>query len=404
MINYLIAGLFGLFFSSFFSGSETGFMTIDNFLIKLRSNKSNYYKNIYNFIKNPEIVIFVALIGNNIANVATTQFFEKYLNYYTKYSSLIMTIIFPFVFLLIAEIMPKIIFQKKPYSLIKIAFPLFKLFYIIFYPLILIVKLIVRVLDFSKKKEKGMFFSKEHINHFVKKGLINKLSEKEIYVKEILKLNSMRAGDIYSPVTFFPAINESFKKEEVLPIIEEKKNRIVLIQDEDGIYKGYINCSEAIEKILFDKDVIIHFFEIFSESTKIFDLVDYFKKTTKNLVCIVDEYGDIFGIITRERIFEILIGYFLRKEEDDLYYLERLGKNKYITKGYTNIELINRYLKLNLEKDRYNTIAGYLMNKTGKILKEGSDLEEENIKFTVLSASPNKIDKIKIEIKDNYEN
>lgn len=114
------------------------------------------------------------------------------------------------------------------------------------------------------------------------------------------------------------------------------------------------------------------------------------------LAIVVDEYGSISGLITREDLVEVVIGQISdRRDQKSLY--TRSGKNEIIASGKLELEEFNEIFNVELvSPGNMATIGGWLTEKLGEIPKSGRKYEFENFLFQILSASPSLIKRLYI--------
>ena len=123
------------------------------------------------------------------------------------------------------------------------------------------------------------------------------------------------------------------------------------------------------------------------------------------MAVILDEYGDLVGIITIEDILEEIVGQ-IRDEydADELKQIKKIDENIYEIEGSLNIDDVNEALSINLESEEYNSIGGYIIEKLELFPKAGDKYEQEGIYLEVLEVVNNRIEKVKLEIKPQVEN
>jgi CBS domain containing-hemolysin-like protein len=142
------------------------------------------------------------------------------------------------------------------------------------------------------------------------------------------------------------------------------------------------------------------------ETKKIDDMLREFQETRKHLAIVVDEFGGTCGIVTLEDIVEEVIGD-IKDEFDESTdsNVRRLNDNTYIVEGITPL---NDFTKaLNLLPDHFDeiredaeTVAGLLLELRGRIPKAGEDIVYEQFNFRVLSIKNNRIEKVKLEVRE----
>ncbi len=125
-----------------------------------------------------------------------------------------------------------------------------------------------------------------------------------------------------------------------------------------------------------------------------------FQKSHNSIAIIVDEYGGSTGIITIEDILEEVVGDIRDEYDRELSKIIKLNDNKFIVNARMEIEDINEQLKLNLPKEDYETIGGFLLKHMGKIPQKGEKFIYKNINFTIILSSKRSIHEIVMKIEN----
>lgn len=133
------------------------------------------------------------------------------------------------------------------------------------------------------------------------------------------------------------------------------------------------------------------------ELKKADDLLLSFQKTRDSIAIVVDEYGGSVGIITLEDILEEVVGEIRDEYDSETGQFVSLGKNRFLVNAAMEIEHANEKMNLNLPKEDYETIGGFLLKQTGKIPKKGETIICKNVKYTVMQSSNRAINKILVE-------
>jgi Mg2+/Co2+ transporter CorB len=129
-----------------------------------------------------------------------------------------------------------------------------------------------------------------------------------------------------------------------------------------------------------------------------------FKERKNHLACVVDEYGDLQGIITLEDILEEIVGQIHDEYDRTGEAIIKKSDVEYIVDGATTIRDLNRELNWELPDDDANTIAGLIIHKIARIPNQGESIEISNLKIVVVKKIANRIHTVKIKILAPHDN
>jgi putative hemolysin len=215
--------LISLFFTFYFSGTETAFITVNKVRIEVwRRQKKKVGEIITKFIKKPERFIYTTLVGNNLANIAFASFTTVYLNKYIdqKLSWLFITTLT----VLWGEIIPKTFFRSlADWIILKVAYPL-EFFYHFFKPIIWFVSSVsgtILKLFGQEADEIKAFFSKKDIEILLQesKDFVDLEKEHVAILDRILRLKDIQVREIMVPRTEIVAIDDRSSLEDCIQIL-----------------------------------------------------------------------------------------------------------------------------------------------------------------------------------------
>jgi len=178
--------------------------------------------------------------------------------------------------------------------------------------------------------------------------------------------------------------------------------RIPLIKNNFNNLIGIIDIREAFKDPSFNENSENSYLEknsfqpVFIPQNKlaIKQLID-FKSQREHIALVVDEYGEIQGLITLEDIIEEIIGEIFDETDTDESYLEKIDENNFLFNGNASIREINRSLNIELP-DQFVTISGLIHDLAKEIPKVGKIITYKEFKIQIISRSINKINKVKL--------
>lgn len=386
-----------LLLSAFFSSSETSFIAASpyklDYLEKKGSRRAELVKRL---LKKADNLLATILIGNTLVNaaaasVATFIFVSLIQN--KNHAILFATLTTTILILILSEITPK---TYAAYNPIKISFlfvqPI-RFFVIIFFPFVKAFTFISSLIFPSSMKKRSGFsrsLNEEEIKVLLTKGIKGMSSLRKKMISGVLDIASRPVSEIMIPRPQVRAIEIKSSKQQILEmILSDGFSRFPVYRGRLDNIEGLIHAKDIIPYLVDNKEFNIRsilrkpFF--IPESASLEKTLLQMQETTSHLVFIVDEFGNMEGIVTLEDIIEEIVGeirdeYDL-KEEDLIIQIE---ENVYAIKGRTSVKDINQRLALSIpEKRQYSTLAGFLLSEFGKIPRESEILNYKNYKFVV---------------------
>jgi putative hemolysin len=135
------------------------------------------------------------------------------------------------------------------------------------------------------------------------------------------------------------------------------------------------------------------------ETQNISRLFREMKNKSQHMAIIIDEYGQTFGLVTMEDILEEIVGNIMDEHDDETKEIVRCADGSYVTDGIIDLKDLEELLDIEFEKDEYETLNGFMIDKLDRIPAEGETwiVEYEGYKFTSLEVDNNAIESVKIE-------
>lgn len=402
MIEKLILLVLLLILSGFFSGSEMAYIVANKLKIEIKARKKNpaaksaYYYNTY-----PQTFYSTILIGNNIVNVTLSSLSAVFLAMIFGMNDLSILILSTFLLLLFGELLPKYIAHESADRIfLLIALPL-RLFTYLFYPFVKIASLLSQKLTQSSSIEAeavGHLFDKDDIKNLVKEseiaGVVDK-RESDI-IERVIELGEQRVYESMTPRTDIIGveINDSII-ESLTVFIDSGFSKLPVYDENMDNIKGIILVKDIFKKPETIKN-IIRDVSFIPETKKSFDVLNEFLDKNISIAIVIDEFGGTAGIVTMEDILEELFGEIKDEFDVDEDICRRVAPDTYMISGKVEIDFINEKYDLNFEGEDYETIAGYILSKLGRIPAQGETVNIDNYTILISRASSQKIDMIKL--------
>ena len=376
--------------SAFFSGSETSIMALNQIKLDNAEKQGNKSAKIINSLrKEINRVLGVILIGNNLVNISASAlltFFviKKFGDEYVWIGTLLLTIFI----IIFAEIAPKSFAAKRPES---IAYPASRILKVLTKYLGSFSEILTNISNsLTGIKNNENYFS-ENLNRDELKSVLEK-ETKEVdkeemdALKSILELKDLTVEDILIPINEVLKIEIGNKSQDVpndkdifLPVVKRNSDEIL----------GFIHSKEIEQFNDFSGDNIDFLIEPYyvPEKTHLFSQLKNFQKNGKEVALVVDEYGDITGLVTLEDLIEQVLGRF-DPDEDEIG-ININEDNSVTVDGSVTIRELNRKMDWSLPEEPAKTISGLVIDQidtipTGNVC---INLESYNIETSKIEGS-----------------
>ena len=406
----LLAILILLFLSAISSGSETALTAVS----KLQAHRQNEKG-----IKNSRFILKIKdlkdefitgiLLANNVFNIlATALMTELLVSEFGGFGVTVATIFMTIMIVIFSEVTPKIFAINRPmlYAL-KVA----RFFY--FYPKL--IKPIVRLINYISEKiikkiglsletDQSKVIKEEFEGAVQLQRQLSKKGENEAeYMSNLLELKNLKVDELmtHRNEILYLDLEDNFKSN--LKVINNSTfTRIPLIKNNFNNLIGVIDIRDLLKDSSFNENADNSYLEknsfqpVFIPQNKlaIKQLID-FKSQREHMALVVDEYGEIQGLITLEDIIEEIIGEIFDETDTDESYLEKIDDHNFLFNGNASIREINRSLNIELP-DQFVTLSGLIHDIAKEIPKVGKIIVYKEFKLQIISRSINKINKVKL--------
>ena len=412
----LIIILISIILSAFFSGMEIAFFSANKLHIELEKKRSGFIPQILTKLTaNSSKFITTMLVGNNIALVIYSYFMGKFLLRFLPISTfndftilLIQTLISTIVILITAEFLPKAIFRIYANEVMKIlaipAYIFFVLFHFVSYFITKISDFFLKVFFKTNADEQQTEFSKEELGNYINEQLDSGNDDNEMdseiqIFQNALAFHNVKAREIMVPRTEVVAveIHEIVSKLKQT-FIDTGLSKILVYKTSLDDIVGYVNAFELFKRPKTIKSILLPV-ELVPESMIINDVLNSLMKKRKSIAVVVDEYGGTSGIITVEDVVEEIFGE-IEDEHDKQEFLEiKISENEFRFSARLEVDYLNEEYNLNItEGDGYETLGGFIIDKTESIPSEKEELEIDNFHIKILKMSSSKIDEVLLKI------
>lgn len=236
-------------------------------------------------------------------------------------------------------------------------------------------------------------------------------AEERELLSNIFEFGDVEALEVMTPRVEIEAVDLTTTCQELLyQVAKTGHSCYPVIGDSMDDIRGIINCKDCIcylTQSQVDPDTtikeLIKPVRFLPESTLLSELLSIMQDNRLKMVIILDEYGGTAGLVTmQDLINEILGGYDNNELEEDNDFVKVLDEQNFLVSAQINLEELNDLLDFNLPlTDEYQTLAGFLVYQWQKIPQEGEIFHFDNLDFTVIDLEGQRINKIKITVREN---
>lgn len=224
-------------------------------------------------------------------------------------------------------------------------------------------------------------------------------------IQNAFDFSERTARQIMVPRTQVVSIDVNDYDEKTLEfVIEEGYSRIPCYEDNIDNTIGVVHLKDILKKMRISSGnvnirSIIRPVSFTPETKRIGQLLKEFQVKHQQIAMVLNEYGGVEGVITMEDILEELVGEIQDEYDNEIPFVEQTGENTYSVIATAAISDINDELPHPIDKDKqYDTLAGYLIDKFGRIPNTHDKLEAEDYQFTVIKK--NKTSIVVVQLKD----
>ena len=400
--------IFLLIFSGFFSGSETGMMAANKIKLRNLSKKSKTSaKRALELLKRPDQLLSAILVGNNFANILASAIVTIMMLNYFGGNVVLGSIILTIVILIFSEITPKTMAAIKPESFATRSSFILNILVYVFKPLIFFTNFLSRqILKIFNLDAKDATLN-ENLNTEELKTLLEESGELipkqyRIMLSSVLGMEELIVEDIMIPTSEIIGIDVNMDYENATKIIRSTEyTRLPVYKDSIDNMIGVLHLKDShtflknfnrkgkINKIL-QKTYFV------SQSTLLMKQLREFLASNQTIALVVDEYGEIEGLISVEDIFKEITGKFGGDKEELEREFIKLKDGSILTDGNSKIRDLNNYVNWEIPEAGSKTINGLITEYLDQIPQSNLCIEIGNYRFEILELDDNLISKIKI--------
>ncbi|MEZ4720350.1 MAG: gliding motility-associated protein GldE [Flavobacteriales bacterium] len=413
----LLLMIFLLFLSALLSGSEVAFFSLSpQDRERLENDKSKSSDVVTDLLSKPKTLLATILIGNNLVNVAiiiiSTFLMDKMFDFEGRevLAFVIQVVAVTLIILIAGEISPKVYATKQAFRLSLImAYPL-AFMRRLFSPLSKILVRSTRKIDQrARETESGTQITADELSHALELTTDNTTKEDEKRILSgIVKFGSTEVRQVMTPRVDVISLDQDLDYHALQKqIVEHGFSRIPVFRESFDNVVGVLYVKDLLphlnEPKTFEWQKLLRPAVFVTENKKLDDLLREFQEKKNHMAVVVDEYGGSSGVITLEDIIEEIVGEISDEFDEDEIVYSKLDDSNYVFEGKTALMDMYRVLGVNGQvfeeaKGDSDSIAGFILELSGKIPLKNERIRFENFQFTVEAADKRRIKQVKVTI------
>lgn len=398
--------------SAFFSGSETSMISLNKHRLKHLSDEGHKgAKRALELLARPDRLLGVILLGNNFVNILAASLATVIgLHIWGDAGILIMTVVLTVLVLIFGEVAPKTFAALNAEKFAFPVSPVLKTLLKLLYPMVWLINslasLVLRPLGLKDFTMTDEAVSKEELRSILRQNSQHIDEENQDMMLGVLYLEDIAVEDIM--VARHELIGLDLQddwQQSVQTILSSSHARLLVYDDSIDAVKGFLHIRDVLhlyreEKPLTKENVLqlLHKPYFIPESTSLRQQLQFFQEHKRHTGLVVDEYGEVIGLLTLEDILEYIVGDLgleeIAEECEDIEEIIERGENTYEVRGSLSINYLNKELDWNLPSDGATTISGLILEELGNFPKIGQTLKIGDYQLQVLDFSDNRVTQV----------
>jgi len=392
--------------SAFFSSSETGLMTLNRYRLRHRAKAGDKAaQRTSRLLERPDRLIGVILLGNNFVNILASSLATIIAIHFLGEAGIaVSTIAMTLVVLVFGEVAPKTLAALHPEQIAYPASAVLAFLLKIFYPLVWITNTVVngllRLFRVTIQTSTQHTLSAEELRTVVLEAGVMIPKRHQTMLLSILELEEITVEDIMIPRNEVAGLDLDADWEAIVAqLTQSPYSRLVVYRDTVDQVIGFLQLRKVLNAMaqkpdfdLTDLEGQIREAYFIPEGTSLTRQLMNFQQLRRRFGLVVDEYGDVQGLVTLEDILEEIVGEFTTDPAAvGNRNLTPRGDGGYVINGRTSIRSLNRMLGWTLPTDGPRTLNGLIMEQLESIPEPGVRLTLEGHPTEIVEVAGNRV-------------
>lgn len=404
LVIFILLGL-----SGFFSSSEIAMFSIASHRVEALAQERRSGETLQKLKSDPHRLLVTILVGNNLVNIAMSSIATGLLSLYFSGGMAVAVATFGItaLVLLFGESSPKSYAIENTESwALRVSRPL-KLAEYVLLPLVVMFDFLTRQVNRvtgGRSAIETSYVTRQEIQDMIETGeREGVLAEEERNIlQRTLRFNDTIAKEVMTPRLDMTALRkESSIEEGIEKCIQSGHARLPVYDGGLDNVIGVVHIRDLVRDLNYgesdalDLDDLIQPVLHVPESKNVDELLREMRENRMHLVVVIDEFGTTEGLITMEDVVEEIVGEILEGGEEEP--VEFIDENTVLVRGEVNIDVVNDALGIDLpEGEEFETIAGFIFNRAGRLVEPGEEIEYDGITIQVEQVDNTRIMKARI--------
>jgi CBS domain containing-hemolysin-like protein len=385
--------------SGFFSGSEIALVSADRMKLRADADRGRRGSIIaLNMLREPTRMLGTCLVGTNLAAISlATLGTQIVLQHTSVHPSLAFLLVVPFT-LTLGEMVPKAVYQHHADSLVPyIVFPL-RLLSLILTPALWVFDNVARLVGGAGEGERPVTRADIQVLLDATNDP-NLTAADKAMIRRVFAFTEAVVEDAMVPLIHVVAVPENLTVAEAADrMIKSGHSRLPLYKERIDDITGVVLHQDLMNEENWERPVseIARPPLFVPESIRVDHLLLDLRRARLRMAVAVDEYGGSVGIITVEDLLEEIVGDIEDEMDRETPRVRRVGEREWIAVGHAEREHLEEKVQLQLPDGDFETVAGFILTRTGRIPKVGEQVESQGHLLTVNKANDRAIQEVHI--------
>jgi Mg2+/Co2+ transporter CorB len=372
--------------SAFFSGSETGLMTLNRYRLRHRAKSGDKAaQRASKLLERPDRLIGLILLGNNFVNILASSLATVIAIHFMGETGIVAsTVAMTIIVLVFGEVAPKTLAALHPeriaYPASAVLTPLLRVFYPLVWLTNLIVNSLLRLFRVTIQTSSQHSLSAEELRTVVLEAGVMIPKRHQTMLLSILELEEITVNDIMVPRNELEGIDLEGEWEQIVAqLTRNPYTRLLVYRGTIEQVVGFLHLRKVLNLMIqkpdfnrADLESLLREPYFIPEGTSLTRQLLNFQQQRRRVGLVVDEYGDVLGLVTLEDILEEIVGEFTTDPAAVVNRnLAARADGGYVVDGRTPVRTLNRTLDWKLPTDGPRTLNGLVMEHLGAIPEPG---------------------------------